>query len=465
VTTVAIARPGAAVISLGVHYTYDIFDRRIAKTVGATTTQYSYDGDAVDLVFSGATSTAALVHRYLQGPLVDQLFTDETLSGPGPGTNYWPLTDNLGTIRDEVDNSGNLVTHFQYTVFGGFANGTAPTTDVYGYTGREYDKETGLYFDRARYYDMVTGNFISQDPIGFTADVNPYRYGKNNPTGVTDPSGLEDAPIYRNYFRDPLTGRLIPARNLGGPIRHISDNPLMRLDQFLGSVFMDTGERAARFFLSHEFQEGLRLIGGLLEAASGVFLLAAPEPTGASKAFGLILIGHGFDTVNAAGNSLETGKHIPTFTQKGASRVVRGLGADPETAEVVAAFFDAGVPIVVNLGAAGLSFMRELSSARTAINPLIEIERNADLAVDLTRQAAARGQILKPQKFGVYAHQRFAELNETLGTRLLEEGSPFTISVEEFRDALGRPVLPRTSGSIGEDVVLRKLNGCEGVFR
>ena len=34
------------------------------------------------------------------------------------------------------------------------------------YTGREYDRDTGLYYYRARYYDPEIGRFISEDPLG-----------------------------------------------------------------------------------------------------------------------------------------------------------------------------------------------------------------------------------------------------------------------------------------------------------
>jgi type VI secretion system secreted protein VgrG len=62
---------------------------------------------------------------------------------------------------------------------------------AYTFTGREWDKETGLYYYRARYYDPMEGRFISKDPIGFDGgDVNLYGYVGNNPENLTDPSGL-----------------------------------------------------------------------------------------------------------------------------------------------------------------------------------------------------------------------------------------------------------------------------------
>lgn len=60
----------------------------------------------------------------------------------------------------------------------------------YTYTGREWDRETGLYYYRARYYDPIEGRFISKDPIGFLGgDLNLFGYVQNNPVNRIDPSG------------------------------------------------------------------------------------------------------------------------------------------------------------------------------------------------------------------------------------------------------------------------------------
>lgn len=58
------------------------------------------------------------------------------------------------------------------------------------YTGREWDRETGLYYYRARYYDPNEGRFISRDPIGFVDGTNLYSYVEQNPVNSTDPTGL-----------------------------------------------------------------------------------------------------------------------------------------------------------------------------------------------------------------------------------------------------------------------------------
>jgi len=58
------------------------------------------------------------------------------------------------------------------------------------FTSREFDAETGLYYNRARYLDPTTGRWTTQDPLGFAAgDANLYRYVGNTPTMLVDPSG------------------------------------------------------------------------------------------------------------------------------------------------------------------------------------------------------------------------------------------------------------------------------------
>lgn len=60
----------------------------------------------------------------------------------------------------------------------------------YGYTGREYDAESGLYYYRARAYDPQAGVFVQNDPVGFAGQTrNLYEYVGNNPFRATDATG------------------------------------------------------------------------------------------------------------------------------------------------------------------------------------------------------------------------------------------------------------------------------------
>ena len=57
------------------------------------------------------------------------------------------------------------------------------------FQGQYWDEETGLHYNRFRYYDPGTGQFTQQDPIGLLGGINNYRYAPN-PSGWVDPLGL-----------------------------------------------------------------------------------------------------------------------------------------------------------------------------------------------------------------------------------------------------------------------------------
>ncbi|WP_274047715.1 RHS repeat-associated core domain-containing protein, partial [Escherichia coli] len=60
----------------------------------------------------------------------------------------------------------------------------------YRLPGQQYDEESGLYYNRHRYYDPLQGRYITQDPIGLKGGINLYTYPLA-PIRYTDPLGLE----------------------------------------------------------------------------------------------------------------------------------------------------------------------------------------------------------------------------------------------------------------------------------
>jgi len=182
-----------------VDYTYDVFDRRISKTIDndgvgagqAYRDVYVYDREHIALEFrdndAGGSSQPQISHHYLHGPSVDMILADERAGG----SVLWPLADHLGSVRDLVNSSGDVQNHIVYDSFGNVTSESNAAIDhIFGYTGREGDAESHLTYYRRRYYDAETGRFISNDPSGFSAgDANLYRYVGNKATTFTDPFG------------------------------------------------------------------------------------------------------------------------------------------------------------------------------------------------------------------------------------------------------------------------------------
>jgi RHS repeat-associated protein len=175
-------------------FEYDPFGRRISKTAGGVTHTYVYDG--ADIVAEQVTGSTTATYRYVHGAGVDEPLAREAATS---GDVLYYHADHLGTVRFLTDAAGAVARSYQYDAWGNITAETgAPVNGVeYAFTGREWDRETGLYYYRARYYDPKAGRFISEDPIGLAGGINLYEYAASRPTVLGDPAGLEPTLAYR----------------------------------------------------------------------------------------------------------------------------------------------------------------------------------------------------------------------------------------------------------------------------
>jgi len=72
--------------------------------------------------------------------------------------------------------------------------------------GQHYDRETGLYYNRHRYYDPKIGSYTNQDPIGLRGGVNFYSYSPNpiewiDPLGLSEECACNNMTVKRNPIR------------------------------------------------------------------------------------------------------------------------------------------------------------------------------------------------------------------------------------------------------------------------
>ena len=100
---------------------------------------------------------------------------------------YYYLYNGHYDVVQIVDTSGNIVNQYDYDVWGNFLKKEETIENHFTYFGQTYDKTTGLYYLRARYYDPTTGRFTQQDPA--EDGYNWYVYGNQNPVMFADYSG------------------------------------------------------------------------------------------------------------------------------------------------------------------------------------------------------------------------------------------------------------------------------------
>ena len=149
----------------------------------------------------------------LQRKLRSKLKSLDETPKPLQSCTYYVHTDHLGTPRELTNNSGDIVWAASYKAWGATANIEQPLTQQtvqvgntvqtqwvqplaeeapeqnLRFQGQYFDEETGLHYNRFRYYDPDCGRYIGQDPIGLQGGENLYLYTPN-PTGWLDPLGL-----------------------------------------------------------------------------------------------------------------------------------------------------------------------------------------------------------------------------------------------------------------------------------
>jgi RHS repeat-associated protein len=171
---------GATVGGTASTYAYDGDDTRVRKTVGGTPTNYVWDreGGLPLLVDDG---TNAYLHE--DGSLAQI---------NGAGTPEYLLGDALGSRRGVTNLAGTLTGTADYDTFGA-VRGSTGTGSLFGYTGEQFDAETGYTYLRARYLNPALCRFTSADTVQpnapGTQGYNLYAYVANNPTTWVDPSG------------------------------------------------------------------------------------------------------------------------------------------------------------------------------------------------------------------------------------------------------------------------------------
>ena len=107
----------------------------------------------------------------------------------------WYQCDHLGTPQELTDRTGQIAWSAQYKAWGDVKEQRSVWARQKGLTnpimfqGQYHDHETGLHYNRYRYYDPRVGRFVSKDPISYAGGLNLYAYAPN-PTGWVDPLGL-----------------------------------------------------------------------------------------------------------------------------------------------------------------------------------------------------------------------------------------------------------------------------------
>ncbi|WP_082036819.1 RHS repeat-associated core domain-containing protein [Pseudomonas rhodesiae] len=182
---IEIAQPNGQTAS----YRYDPFGRRISKTVDSITSEFFWQGDTLI-----AEHQAGRHRSYLYEP--DSFRPLALLEGFGPKETqpYHYQLDHLGTPQELTTPEGDIAWSAHYRAYGEIARLDVGKLDnPLRFQGQYFDEESGLHYNRHRYYNPDIGRYLTPDPVKLAGGINGYRYVPN-PTGWVDPLGLNSCP-------------------------------------------------------------------------------------------------------------------------------------------------------------------------------------------------------------------------------------------------------------------------------
>jgi RHS repeat-associated protein len=268
-------------------FAYDPLGRRIAKHGTRGKTLFGWDGDVLAFESSDrrsvhyvheAGSFVPLAQATRRGPIAltasvgakelmgangrydinrDPLWNGEAEKAAGPGFTkeeiaYYQV-DHLGTPQELTDHEGNIAWAAQYKAWGqareviSDAARKAGIANPIRFQGQYFDEETGLHYNRYRYYDPHAGRYVSSDPIGLLGGANLHRYVPS-PTEWTDPLALaacptryaaQDLPKFRGKSRPQIestmaaqSGWLMTRKTATSTEYKHSDGSYVRIDAY-----------------------------------------------------------------------------------------------------------------------------------------------------------------------------------------------------------------------------------------
>ncbi|KXU95308.1 hypothetical protein CR51_25255 [Caballeronia megalochromosomata] len=173
-------------------YLYDALSRRLCKgrEDEAKRTWFVWDADALAGEVSGGGTEETCARLFAYRLWSFRPIAMEVMGGSGRTSIFHYQNDPNGAPVRLRSNEGHVVWEGHYDVTGAVdLTGASVVEQPIRYQGQYFDRESGLHYNRYRYYDPTTARFISQDPIGLTGGLNLYAYAPNGLT-LIDPRGL-----------------------------------------------------------------------------------------------------------------------------------------------------------------------------------------------------------------------------------------------------------------------------------
>jgi len=183
-------------------YRYDPLGRRVSKQrfgpSGAPAEEAIFTWDGAVLAEESARAREPghprrVTWGYRPGTFTPLTQSESTSSGQGQevtGERFYAIVaDQVGMPAELVTTDGTVAGYQQHTVWGGTLWRPGGAATPLRFPGQYHAPETGLHYNQQRYYDPVTGSYLTPDPLGLAPAPNPHAYVPN-PLVQSDPLGL-----------------------------------------------------------------------------------------------------------------------------------------------------------------------------------------------------------------------------------------------------------------------------------
>ena len=213
-----------------VEFTYDALGRRLSKSFGTTVTRWVWNGNVPLHQWKQHREYSVVEDRWNtdteRRDMTVWLFDEDSfvpMAMIKEGRSYSILTDQLGTPTEAYDTEGNEVWSRVLDMDGNVIGETGNKGMVpFLFQGQYYDCETGLAYNRFRYYSPKMGMYVSQDLIGLGGGIlNLYGYvdDTNAWIDVFGLRGKESFPSWMKRRKGFERHHIIPY--------HLKDHPII----------------------------------------------------------------------------------------------------------------------------------------------------------------------------------------------------------------------------------------------
>jgi RHS repeat-associated protein len=167
---------------------------------------------------------------------LDPLWADEPPEPEAfqPEQIHYHHCDHLGTPQEMSDHQGHMAWTAKHKAWGqadialSRAARDAGVKNPFRFQGQYFDEESGLHYNRYRYYDAHAGRFVSKDPLGLAGGNHLHTYAPN-PLEWVDPLGLNKKKQKRQCqtkqnSTEPQLPEKIIAQNGGLRLEHYPES-------------------------------------------------------------------------------------------------------------------------------------------------------------------------------------------------------------------------------------------------